>query len=61
MNMKIAVFLDVTPYSLVEVFGYFTEFYCLHLRGRISVSDHEFVLIFYTDLHPRRHFLQLSP
>lgn len=34
LTVKDTVFFDVTPYSLVQVYGLFGSMYCFHLPGR---------------------------
>jgi hypothetical protein len=36
--MKMAVFWDVTPYSLVEVYRHFRGAYCLHHQGPENIN-----------------------
>jgi hypothetical protein len=55
MNMKMALFLDVAAYILVEIFGCFTEPCCFYRQGRVSVYDHKLALMFYTDLLKRQY------
>jgi hypothetical protein len=64
--MKMSVFYDVAPFSLLEIYRRFRGILCLHnivtdlMMEAISAEKHQSVSPYYMAQHPRRHRLHAN-